>query len=352
MKVKLRMSEFKNVLSLIFLICLGLFSSCSDENPIVNSNDPVIVDSNYFDWKFDTLQIAPSLGMYIADTNNIFIPGNHYVMNINNGSVKYKSYSDNDFAGWCIAGTSINNVYIGGSSISLNRSKLKRWDGTVVRDIEMPIDTSTIIFSIETVSPNDIWIATHKPIVYHYLNQSFTTYRFDSIDSKLSTGIIFKDKSGDLFVHFLKLTSGEYDYVYMFKFNNDSWKQVSIDSLSQNSRLQFFSGFSDNKILYSGRSGLYYFNGISWDLYVNLGNNLSYSQWSCGRDALGVLFQAVENNFTTCLFYYDGKQFYRNSNLVFPSLGFMGMQYKFSRFYVSIDEDWMGNSFLGKAKFK
>lgn len=277
MIVKLRMTESKNALPLIliFLLCFGLFSSCSEDNPIVHSNDPVIVDSNYFNWKFDTLQIMPSFGMYIADTNNIFIPGNHYMMYINNNSVKYKSYNDNDFAGWCIAGTDNNNVYIGGSSITLNRSKLKMWDGTVIRDIAMPIDTSTKIFSIEAVSSNDIWIATHKPIVYRYLNQSFTTYKFDSIDSNLTTGIIYKDKSGDLFVHFLKYSSGGYDYVYMFKFNNGSWVQVSIDSLSQNSRLQTFSGFSDNKMLYSGRSGLYYFTGSSWEKYINTPNSLS-----------------------------------------------------------------------------
>lgn len=347
------MNNYKIALPLFFitLLCSWLFSSCSENNPIIHSNDPVIVDSNYFNWKFDTLQIRPSLGMYIADTNQVFIPGNHYMMYINNGSVKYKSYNDNDFAGWCIAGTSINNVYIGGSSITLNRTKLKSWDGTVVRDIEMPIDTSTIIFSIETVSPNDIWIATHKPIVYRYFNQSFTTYRFDSVDSKLSTGIIFKDKSGDLFVHFLKLTSSGYDYVFMFKFNNDSWIQVSIDSLSQNSRLQTFCGFSDNKMLYSGRSGLYYFTGSNWDMYVNIPNSLSGILRCSGRDAKSVLFQADEDH-QSYLFYYDGMQFYRISNYIFPNIALESLQYKFGRYYITTGEDFLGNSFFYTAKFK
>lgn len=348
------MKNYKIVLplALMILLCLGLFSSCSEDNPITHSTDPIIVDSNYFNWKFDTIQIRPSLGMYIADTNQVFIPGNHYLTYINNGSVNYKSYNDNDFAGWCIAGTSINNVYIGGSSISLNRSKLKMWDGAVVRDIEMPIDTSNRIFSIEAVSSNDIWLATDKPIVYHYLNQSFTIYRFDSIDSKLNAISIFKDKYGGLFVNFTKHTSGDYDYVYMFKFDNDTWKHVSFDSLSLNGRLYFFGGFSDNKILYSGKSGLYYFNESKWDMYVNFGNNLLSSLWSCGRDANSVLFQAVENNFSTYLYYYDGKQFYRNSNLIFPYHGFMGMQYKFGRFYISMGEDWVGKSFLGTSYSK
>ncbi len=334
----------------IMLLCFGLFQSCNEDNPITHSNDPIVVDSNFFNWKFDTLQNRPFLGMYIADTNQIFIPS-YYLTYINNGSAKYISYNDNDFASWCIDGTSINDVYIGGSSLSLYRTKLKRWDGAVISDIAMPIDTSTKIFSIEAVSSNEIWIATHKPLVYRYLNQSFTTYRFDSIDSKLSTGIIFKDKSGDLYVHFLKNTTGEFDYVYMFKFKNESWELVSIDPLSQNSMMFSFSGFSDNKILYTGKSGLYYFTGIKWEIYVNFGNNISYALLSCGRDAQSIIFEAREND-QTYLYYYDGKQFYRNSKIIFPYPGLQSMEYKFGRFYVSIDEDWWGDSFLGTARFK
>jgi hypothetical protein len=348
------MTESKYVLSLtiIFLLCLGLFTSCSENNPVIHINDPVIGDSNYFNWKFDTLQVMVASGMYIADTNDIYIPTYHnYMININNGTLKYKSYNDNDFAGWCIAGTSNNNVYIGGSSIEFYRSKLKMWNGSVIKDIIMPIDTSTNIFSIEAVSSNDIWIATNKPIVYHYLNQSFATYRFDSVDSKLSTGIIFKDKSGDLYVHFLKLTTGSYDYVYIFKFNNNSWTQVSMDSLSPNSRLQSFSGFSDNKILYYGSSGLYYFTGSSWEIYINMPTSIQYIYKCCGRDAQSVFIQAREND-QTYFYYYDGKQFYRNSELVLLISGLESMQYKFGRYYITTGEDWMGNSLFGTGSFK
>ena len=351
MIVKLRMTESKNALPLIliFLLCYGLFSSCSDENPIVHSNDPVIVDSNYFNWKFDTLQIMPSLGMYIADTNSIFIPGNHYMMYINNGPVKYKSYNDNDFAGWCIAGTSINNVYIGGSSITLNRTKLKRWDGTVIRDIAMPIDTSTYIVTIEPISENELWISTTKNIIYHYLNNSFTTYR---LDSNLVDGLIYKDNVGGLYASLTKFYYGLNAHLnYMFKFENNSWVEVSKDSVSVNSEMQDIIGFSDNKMLRSGKTGLYCFTGSTWEKYVNLPNSLSGILRCSGRDAKSVLFQADEDH-QSYLFYYDGTQFYRISNYVFPYLGLESLQYKFGRYYITTGEDFLGNSFFYTAKFK
>lgn len=348
------MSNYKNVLPLfvISLLFSGVFVSCSENNPINNDNDPSIVDSNLFVWKFDTLQIRPSLGMYIADTNKIFIPGNHYSVYINNGSIQYISHNDNDFAGWSITGTDVNNVYIGGSSISQNRSKLKKWNGSAIEDIPMPIDTSNDIYSMEAVSPNDIWIATDKPIVYRYYNQIFYTYRFNNYDTNLVTGIIFKDKSGEIFTHFLKYASGENDYVYMFKFENESWVQISKDPIEGKNELQTFIGFSDNKMLYSGKNAIYYFTGNKWEKYINLNSKLSGSLWGCGKNETSILFQAEENNFQTYNFYYDGNHFYRIPNNVFPCQGYMGMQYKFGRFYVSLEEDWMGNSFLGTAKFK
>jgi hypothetical protein len=346
------MNNYKIALPLfvITLLCLGLFSSCSENNPIIHTNDPVIADSNYFDWKFDTLQVMVASGMYIADTNNIFIPTYHnYMININNGTVKYKNYNDNDFAGWCIAGTSNNNVYIGGSSISLNRSKLKMWNGSVIKDIIMPIDTSTYIARIEAISENELWISTTKNIIYHYLNNSFTTYR---LDSELEGGVIYKDNYGGVFALLGKNFQGTYDYLfYMFKFENNSWVEISKDSVSANSEMQDYIGFSDNKMLRSGKTGLYCFTGSSWEKYVNLPNSLSGILRCWGRDAGSLLFQADEDR-QSYFFYYDGKQFYRLSNNIFPYLGLESLQYKFGRYYITTGEDFLGNSFFGTAKFK
>ncbi len=335
---------------LLASVCLTLtFISCDKENPVIPpSTNPLIVDSNFFDWHFDTLQISPMFGMYIADTNKVIIPGNHYSTYINNGSIQYISHNDNDFEGWCVNGTDINNVYIGGASISQYRTKLKRWNGVGIEDIAMPIDTSCRIISIETISENDIWISTNKSIIYHYSNQFFTTYR---LDSELVDGLIYKDNIGGLYAALVKIFYGLNSHMlYMFKFENNSWIEVCKDSVSENSELQIFIGFSESKMLRSGKTGIYYFNGNKWEKYVNLGNTLR-PYLACGSSAENIMFRADEGN-QSYLFHYDGNRLYRNSDLMFPDPSFMSMQYKFGRFYVTINEDWMGYSYLGIAKFK
>ena len=320
--------------------------SCNKENPITPPPVPSIIDSNYLDWSFDTIDISIKYGMCIADTNKIFIPGRPYLVYINNGTVNYKNYNDNDFGSFCISGTNINNVFIGGFSFSLSKSKLKRWNGATIEDIALPSDTGNI-FNILAISQNDVWMTTSRNKIYHYANNSTNTYWFSS---NYAGGNIFKDNLENLYSSFYEITTGNYVYLNIFKFINDTWVQVSRDSANKNLGIGYFIGFSGDKYLRNNASSIDYFNGLFWGKYISLIGNLR-PFIAGGGSPENILFQA-DANYQSYVFYYDGKNFYRTPNQIFPDLTFNGMQYKFGRYYLSIKEDWYGKSYVGLGKFK
>jgi len=340
----------KSILSVpLYIVCLYLLStliSCNKENPITPPPVPSILDSNYLDWSFDTIDIKIEYGIFVADTDNIFIPGRPYLININGGLVNYINYNDNDFGSHCITGTNINNVFIGGISLSLSKSKLKKWNGSTIEDIALPMDTSSL-FNLLAVSENDVWMTTTKNIIYHYSNHLITTFR---LDSNFSGGIIFKDNVGNIYSSFYVIKTGDYEYLNIYKFVNDTWVQVSKDSANRNLGIGYFIGFSGDKYLRNNASSIDYFNGTNWEKYINL-NGIIRPYISGGGSPENILFQADEN-YQAYVFYYDGTKFYRTPNRIFPDLTFGDMQYKFGRYYLSIEQDWFGKSYLGTGKIR
>lgn len=342
------MNNYKIVppLFVIVLLCLGLFSSCTDESPIVYSNDPIVVDSNLFDWKLDTILTKPMKYFYVADTNNIFIAGFPYSVHINNGLIQYINHNDWDFSPYCLNGTSLTNVYIGGNGVSSGNSKLKRWNGTVIENIILPADTTDRIVRIEPISDNDIWMSTASNTIYHYVNNTVTTYK---LDKSLDYGIIFRDELGNLYAQFDSYFVGSLDFIFsIYKYENNTWTQVYRDSVTRNSEMQYYIGFGGTKMLRTGKTGIYYFTGSEFLSYIHLGSH--YTPLLAGASGPNnTLFLAEENNFNTNIFYYDGKKVYKTPNQHFPSLPNEEMQYKFDRFYFLIDISQYENYF-GTAK--
>ena len=166
-----------NIMKVVYLIPLMLISfslmqmtACNnDENPVVPIISIPILDSNVFDWEIDTLYTNTSRDFFVADTSNIFIAGNPYSVYKSGNSIRYINHQDNDFFAFCVNGTDINNVYIGGGAYYSQRTKLKRWNGISIEDINLPIDSIGRIDRIETISANDIWLSTAKNIIYHYI---------------------------------------------------------------------------------------------------------------------------------------------------------------------------------------
>lgn len=336
------------IIVIFFCLIISLCSCENDDNPIKPSNDPVIIDSNLFDWHFDTIYTIPGSNMYIADTNKIFLPGYPYSVYFNNGSIQYINHNDNDFGAECANGTNVNNVYIGGTSISNYRSILKKWNGNGIENIIMPIDTSNKITRIEIISENNIWISTLRNIIYHYSNQTFTTYR---LDSGLIAGIVFKDNNQNLFAQFGKFSTGEYDYIYMFKLLNSSWVLILKDSINENTEIGDFIGFSEGYILRSGKSSIYYFNGNIWEKYINLGNNLRPFIAAGGESRTNMMFRASINSSQDYIFYYNGMMIYRTPSYFLPYPNVREICFKFDRFYLSINHNEFIN-YLGMAKLK
>ncbi|MFZ4589970.1 MAG: hypothetical protein ACOYN6_03170 [Ignavibacteria bacterium] len=341
------MKKINFIFAVLSLMMFVLFS-CNSENPIVHSNEPIVVDSNLFVWRLDTFFVHPYKYFYIADTNNVYIAGTPASVHINNGLIQYINHNDNDFYANCLTGTSKNNVFIGGGSLSSSISKLKHWNGFNIVDIVMPYDSSNRIVRIEPVSDNDIWMSTASNTIYHYKNNIVTTYK---LDSSLNYGVIYNDGSGNLFTKFDSYIPGTFNSIFsIYKYENDNWVKVYKDSVTTNSEMDYCIGFGDNKLLRTGKNGIYYFNGNGFLPYLPLSS--IFTVLLAGANAQdNVLFLAEENNFSTYIFYFDGKRIFRTPNQYLPSLPNEEIQFKYGRFYFLIDMADNKNYF-GTAKLK
>jgi len=346
----------KEILILIIMVIFyGLFSCSEKPTEPPPPPNPLVVDSNFFDWHLDTARMTfVAADMYIADTNKIFLPGTLYGIFFDNGILKKIRYLDvyPNFKAYCVNGTNINNVYFGGSADDLTeKSKLLRWNGYSINDIELPNDSSQRILKIEVISDDDIWMSTDQNIIYHYNNSHITSYR---LDNELSAGVIHKDNFGNLYSKFSKYFPGyPSNYLfYMFKYENDNWVQVYKDSVYGNNELRGYAGIVDNQIIREGLTGYYRFTGSDWIKYLNT-NNLILPENACGGGGFNnVLFNGIEENHGILVFYYDGKQIYRQPSYYYPVEVFWEIQYKFGRFYLIMDSWDFFETYLVTATFK
>ncbi|MCX6164309.1 MAG: hypothetical protein NTU73_05520, partial [Ignavibacteriae bacterium] len=137
---------------LLIVIAISFFSCNKDDNPIKPTPpSDLIIDSNFFDWKIDTIGgTLGGLDFYVADTNKIFIPGSLFGIFINNGTIIRINYlsSEQYFQAYCVNGTNENNVYFGGCKNTPNGKaypRLKKWDGSSITNIPLPEDTCSIL---------------------------------------------------------------------------------------------------------------------------------------------------------------------------------------------------------------
>jgi hypothetical protein len=136
----------------------------------------------------------------------------------------------------------------------------------------------------------------------------------------------------------------------MFKFENNSWLQVNKDSANKQIGIGYLIGFSNNSILRNNATSIDYFNGSFWEKYLNLAGNIR-PKIAGGGSSDNILFQA-DQNYNDYIFYFDGKMFYRHQNIIFPNLAIADIQFKFGRYYLSIEQDWFGKSYLGTGKIR
>jgi hypothetical protein len=339
------------VLLLIIFAYSVSFYSCTKENP-TTSNGPLIVDSNIFFWHVDTLHMIPTGDFYIADTNNIFVPGEPYALYKKDGIISYIDYKDNSFGCTCVSGSNINNVYFGGIDKSTSKSKLKKWNGNTIMDIPIPFDTMTYIGNIFAISDNDVWMITIRTrinsYILHYVNGSFDIKR---LDSDLSGGVFFTDNNGSLFLLAGKPMPDNNYGIYILKLENNNWKVVCNDYINNSSEMGDYIGFSGDKILRGGSSGIYYFTGNNWDKFIGTGNNIAPRFNAAGDSPQNIMFIGLFNEVQTLIFYYDGNIIYK---LPYPAniyANYSYMKYQSGIFYLTTFEGGSPN-YLVTAKLK
>lgn len=336
--------------SLLIIVIISIISCNKDDNPVSSSNIPNIVDSNYFDSLCYTIYVDPANDIYIADTNQILIPANPYSVFMNNGTINYINHNDNNFVANCADGTNINNVYIGGMSGPDSKPKLKKWDGNGITDIPLPYDTTACICSIVMVSENDIWMGTEKNFVFHYVNGSFSIYKFDE---NIVTSSVYKDNDGGLFILAWKYIQNAFIYQYIYKYENNIWNQIYKDSVTNNTEMGACIGSCGGKILRNGKSGIYCFDGYIWEKYVNIPSAIGHEYLAAGGNSTDILFHGEYNyNYIQdYLFYYNGNVIYKLPLYGYPNICYNCIRYKFGRYYITTNDCSCNNRFV-ILKFK
>ena len=329
---------FQYYLWLIINMLIALSISCDKDDAIVNPpNDPQILDSNFFDWKYIEIN-GGYVGntMFIADTNKVFFEGTIYALYYNNGVFQKIYYNDPDFISYTVNGVDENFVLFGGSAeYPKMNSKLKIWKDNNFIDIQIPNDSSQGISYILPISVNELWMVTQSNIIYHYFNNEIHTHK---IDSGFKGGYLSYDSFGNLYSFSRKYLNFSDRVLNVSKFENNNWISILSDTITQNSKLDKMIGKINSTPFRRGKDGLYYFSIISW---IKLFSTYGELESGCvgGSNLNNLLlygWTAIHPYVYFKILYYDGKNLYRQNNHIFPEdqnyVSFI--TYKFGRFYL------------------
>lgn len=344
---------------LALLTTLTMYS-CYD-NSVVTSPppaEPLITDSSFFDWKIKTAYGSLSLPyqFYVADTNKVFVAGNTYGIFFDNETVKQIRYHDlyPQFEANCVNGTSPNNVYFAGSAGGLTRrSHMVHWSGSSITGIEFPDDSSIVIGNIEIVSENDIWMSTRRNIIYRYYNSQVYSYK---IDSGFTNGRVFLDGNGELMASYYRPIYGcpsDCSFICnLYRFENGNWNVITSDTSDySSSELQPEIGKINSGIIRTGKTGVYYRSGNSWQKFINTGGLINLRSIA-GENRSNVLMYGPEDGVGNSTFYFDGSKIYRQPDNSYPQPVIYSMQYKFGRYYMTTHDYFDFVTYLYVATFK
>lgn len=269
------MKKNQKAYSLYFLyaVLLTIYSSCSDGNPIKPKNEPTanIKDTAMYEWQYIPFDGGGSgivYDLYAADTDKIFIAsyiGNFYYNGENFTLIDHNTY---DFIVNVVAGSSENNVYLGGGNPDLNPSnhtRLKKWNGSSIQEIQMPDDSSHFINYIYIKSENDIWISTSTNKIYHFDGvDSITTYYlpFEGLGNNMK---IWEGINGELYLIGGRELNPGNRINYVLQFKNNAWSVILSDlEVNSEAELRFVNSVAGNDLLRAGRKYVHYFTPDGW----------------------------------------------------------------------------------------
>lgn len=308
--------NIKNLFQAIKLIILAnavIFLYACSEDTIVytNNNEVPVVDSNLFSWRYVPVQGYNFYDSYIADTNAVFYVLDEKVFYYNgNTSIQI----DNGVAGesLCIDGVGTSLLYIGGRNTENNYYKpfLKKWNGSVFEEIELPLDSNNQVLDICVETSNNVWFAGISGRIYHYDGISVSSYHINLPNTYPK--LFFKDNQ----VFFYTESPSTYGLRYVYKFNNNDWELIVADTGSIGMNFTSMRVFSfSNFVLRKTPRYLEEFNSSSWTPYLQTptfeaysvsGNNLS--DFVC----IGIPDGTLE----FFPYYYDGEKWFKQDRAI------------------------------------
>lgn len=310
------------LLLLLLLIIIGCISSCRDE--ITSSSsinlDSTIKDSSVYDWRFVEFSPGFVYDLYASDTNQIFIASYSGTYYFNGHNFSQIDINSSEFFVNVLAGEDNNNVYLGGGGIGqfINHSRLKKWNGTSVQEIQMPDDTTLGVSSIFINSSNDIWITTKTNKLYHFDGiNNFTDYYLPQIDAFETRGI-FKSHDQNLYllgwvpmnnlVHYLGKS-------YVFRYENGNWILVFIDSVFNNTELKYDLNIINNDVIRRGQNYVHFFTPSGWQ---QISSFVSFDCTFAGESRYDFISNALSKNGKYDIYFYKSEQWYRDTNYIPP----------------------------------
>jgi hypothetical protein len=225
--MKIKNSLFGIIISV--LLSVIFISGCGKDNPVIPPPPPPISNDTGSKYNWELINIYPFnfvTGLYVADTNEIYIQaGFYYIIYYNGVSGEYFDFNHPEFTCTRVNGYDKNNVYFGGAIRLSSQKKVptvkKKTNGIISTYI---LDTiNAAIHDIIVISENIAWLSDTKN-VYHFGNGISKRYQICNNDS-LYIFKLYYDNSG----FYAFVINFDDDIIYTYKFINDNFILIRED---------------------------------------------------------------------------------------------------------------------------
>ena len=231
----------------MFIICISVYS-CSNNNPVTSVAADSTIDSARYNWREF---IAPNdlnvNGVWIRDTNEIYLLNNPGLIKFSNGS--FASITLDNFYPVRIACLDKNTAYLFGGrtgSAPLNLS-VKKWNGFNFSDITTDTNSIGDVRICYFYKPNEIWLTGYNDLLYKFDGSTFTNFPITLPSGNNNIQQIFFDST----THTLRAliwTSVGSDFKYsLYDFNGSSWNMTIEINLPNGTFPQSLAGYIVSK---------------------------------------------------------------------------------------------------------
>ena len=350
MNKQTKKTELKNPVILLIMLSISLMFASCEQDPVVPpppEPDPEIEDSNFFDWRVDTLWNILIYDYFVCDTHTAVLAGDLYGIIHKNGVISKKLRYHDKFPAFAVAsvnGSDENNVYFGGQDVNENREMLIHWNGVDFKEINLPERIPGYIRIVENASENDYWLSSsnNKSKIYRYNNFVMTSYYFDvGADSCIwKSNFAEVTEDGKVYVIIGKTYSLSTNVYFVYLFNGNTFDFIRKDSIVNNNGIPYGGLFSiKNDLTFGSKTGLYLLSGNEYVKFLDFKNLIFLASRGAGESLTGFMFLGQSKTGNMHLFYVQGNKFYRQSGFWVGNLELAPIFYKYGRYYM-IQYEW------------